>query len=144
MVKSGQNSPFYEFRSISSSLFDINGFMRSNTKSKVGYYLTSDKSIVRTTEAYGLMKNSKTEVVLQRVQWPRNGAFSKIFTCYAFHLGNVCRDYTGRVHVVFDGYLEASIKGHVHLKRYPVQSMGVVVNLDHKILCKKQCSSPIQ
>ena len=45
-------------------------------------------------------------------------------------------DYKGRVHVVFDGYLEKSTKDHVHLKRYPVQSMDVVVNLDHKVLCK--------
>ena len=40
--------------------------------------------------------------------------------------------------MVFNGYLEKYTKDHLHLKRYPVQSMDVVVNLDHKVLCKKK------
>ena len=88
----------YELSSISPSLVHTKGFMRSNTKSKLGHYLASDKSIVRTTEAYELMKNNKTEVVFdggatqQRVGWPKNATFSQIITCYANPLSNMCRN----------------------------------------------------
>ena len=53
----------YQLCRIHLSLFDTNGLMRSNTKSKLGHYLTSDKSFIRTAKAYQLMKNIETEVL---------------------------------------------------------------------------------
>ena len=139
----------YELCSVAPSLFDKNGFMRSGGKSKLGEYLIPTGARSDFASNVEMLKRSETKLVLdgaallQRVIWPKGSTFSQIINSYELYIRKLCGEFEGRIHVVFDGYTTNSTKDHIHHKRYPGQSMDILMsmysrNCGAKSLCSSQ------
>ena len=131
---------------MASSLFDINGFMRASIKSNLAKFLIPDVAKLNSDDGDIMLKRGDKNIVidggalLHKVGWSKNTLFSTIIENYVSHIRNTVGNAVEKshVHVVFDGYLLSTTKDHCHLKRCPVKSMTQAVELDQKLLCKKQ------
>lgn len=85
----------YELNTKALSLFDVNGFMRSNAKSDLAAYLIPDKSIIQFTD---VLSGSYRQIVLDggalihRVGWSKDQTFAIIIEGYKAFIRNMFGD----------------------------------------------------
>ena len=126
----------YELCPISMSLFDVDGYMRTATKSTLATYLVESCLF----EDFPL-KTMKIVLdggaLLHRVGWTKTDTFDRIVHGYHSYIRNMFGNRRRPISVVFDGYSQSSTKDDCHNKRQPISSLSIEFSLEKKLLCKK-------
>ena len=126
----------YELSSKPMSLFDDDGFMRSNDKSDLATHLIKESNCVN--KSFNILnKNIVLDggMLLHKIKWEKNATVTSIIKSYI----NYVSDHYGQAtHIVFDGYLQHSTKDHCHKRRQPITGLQVDFNLQTQVLSSKE------
>ena len=116
------------------SIFDDDGYMRSNNKAELTGYLINECTVNKTFHPLNHNIVLDGGLLLHRVKWEKNAAVESIIKSYINYVSN---HYGRSVHIVFDGYLQSSTKDHCHQKRQPITGLRVDFDLQTQILSTK-------
>ena len=125
--------------------------MRTARKSDLAKAMVKNNSLMSKENGKAVLVDLAIDVafdggaLLNRVKWPRKSKISEVLLSYEAYIINLIGHKSGKVTVVFDGYLEKSTKDHAHMQRYPVNSMEMVISIEVELQCDKDIflSNPV-